>query len=216
MGTKERKEREREQKRALIINATIELVTQFGFENTTMDEIAKKTEFSKGTLYLYFADKSHLFVEIKALGLQVLHERFSALLLKDSKGKDLVLQMVTSFIDFLDENPVYAQSLFLPEICGVKHATLRRNGKEIVTILTHALQIGLQDGSITRKINPRTTAVQVGLYMYGILQLYINDADLQYKQILKENNTSIQQMVCQSVETLLVENDKNSTNITNE
>jgi AcrR family transcriptional regulator len=64
MGITERREREKAERRALIIRCTKELVLELGAENVSMMDIAKKAELSKATLYLYFSSKELLFLNI--------------------------------------------------------------------------------------------------------------------------------------------------------
>lgn len=61
-----RKEREREFKKKEILDASIELFAQKGFITTTLDDIAEKSEFGKGTLYNYFASKEEIYKAIIA------------------------------------------------------------------------------------------------------------------------------------------------------
>jgi AcrR family transcriptional regulator len=62
MGTAERKLREKEQRRRMIIEAAERLFISRGYRNTTVDDIAEECELSKGTLYLYFRNKDELYV----------------------------------------------------------------------------------------------------------------------------------------------------------
>jgi AcrR family transcriptional regulator len=64
MGILERREREKIERKALIIRCVKDLVLDRGVENVSMMDIAKKAELSKATLYLYFPSKSLLFMEI--------------------------------------------------------------------------------------------------------------------------------------------------------
>ncbi|MBX2992997.1 MAG: TetR/AcrR family transcriptional regulator [Bacteroidetes bacterium] len=59
-----RKERERLAKRQEIVNAARQVFAQKGYDHATLDEIAAKAEFAKGTLYNYFDSKETLFREI--------------------------------------------------------------------------------------------------------------------------------------------------------
>jgi AcrR family transcriptional regulator len=61
MGIKERKEREKENLKQIIIETAHEMLVQEGFENISMRKIAKKIEYSPTTIYLYFKDKRELF-----------------------------------------------------------------------------------------------------------------------------------------------------------
>jgi len=59
-----RRERERLMHRKEIMDAAVEVFSKKGFFNATLDEIAQKAEFSKGTLYLYFSSKEELLYSI--------------------------------------------------------------------------------------------------------------------------------------------------------
>lgn len=61
-----RKERERLFKRQEIVAAAREVFTARGFTAATLDEIAEKAEFGKGTLYSYFQSKDELFETVIA------------------------------------------------------------------------------------------------------------------------------------------------------
>jgi AcrR family transcriptional regulator len=64
MGTQERKEREKNERRASIIKCAKELILEYGAEKVSMLDIAEKAELSKGTLYIYFPSKEELYKEI--------------------------------------------------------------------------------------------------------------------------------------------------------
>lgn len=51
-----RRERERLRRRAAILTAAREVFAEHGYEKATIDEIAERAEFGKGTLYNYFQD----------------------------------------------------------------------------------------------------------------------------------------------------------------
>ena len=64
MGTKERREREREALRGEILAAARELFISEGYERVSMRRIAARIEYSPTTIYLYFRDKSEILDEI--------------------------------------------------------------------------------------------------------------------------------------------------------
>lgn len=61
-----RKERERLYKRQEIISAARMVFASRGFAAATLDEIAERAEFGKGTLYSYFESKEELFETVIA------------------------------------------------------------------------------------------------------------------------------------------------------
>lgn len=56
-----RKNREKQQRRGEIIAAACEVFESRGFADATLEEIAEKAEFGKGTIYNYFENKEDLF-----------------------------------------------------------------------------------------------------------------------------------------------------------
>jgi AcrR family transcriptional regulator len=64
VGIFERKEREKAERRSLIMGCAKGLILEHGVEKVSMGDIAKKAELSKGTLYLYFPSKDVLFSAI--------------------------------------------------------------------------------------------------------------------------------------------------------
>jgi len=64
MGITERREREKNERRKNILNCARELILGQGVERVNMEDIAKKAELSKATVYLYFSSKEALLNEI--------------------------------------------------------------------------------------------------------------------------------------------------------
>jgi AcrR family transcriptional regulator len=64
MGTKERREREKDQTRTAILDAARELFVTLGYEGVSMRAIAEKIEYSPTVIYNYFKDKDALVLEL--------------------------------------------------------------------------------------------------------------------------------------------------------
>jgi len=64
MGIPERREREKSERRMTILNCARDLILRKGVEGVNMEDIARKAELSKATLYLYFSGKEIIFNEI--------------------------------------------------------------------------------------------------------------------------------------------------------
>ena len=64
MGPKQRREREREEIRAKILDAARELFAAEGYEAVTMRRVAERIEYSPTAIYFHFRDKETLLHEI--------------------------------------------------------------------------------------------------------------------------------------------------------
>jgi AcrR family transcriptional regulator len=70
MGTKERKEREKNSRRQQIQESAKKLFLRKGFRSTTIGDIAKETELSTGAIYQYFKSKDELYASMNLESLQ--------------------------------------------------------------------------------------------------------------------------------------------------
>jgi AcrR family transcriptional regulator len=75
MGLKERRAREREQRKQLIISAARRLLLEKGLSGTSMNQIAKRAELAIGTVYFYFNSKEALFASLQQEGLELLFKQ---------------------------------------------------------------------------------------------------------------------------------------------
>jgi len=88
MGITERKEREKTERRRAILNSARELILSQGADRVSMEDIARKAELSKATLYLYFSGKELIFNEICEESARVFLDRFAPILEKDVSGME--------------------------------------------------------------------------------------------------------------------------------
>jgi AcrR family transcriptional regulator len=60
MTLKERKERDRDERRELILNAANEIIKEEGIDHLSVRKIANKIEYSPSIIYHYFKDKDDI------------------------------------------------------------------------------------------------------------------------------------------------------------
>ena len=72
MTTRERREREKEERRQSILRAAREVFFEHGFHRATVDNVAGRAEVSKGTVYLYFESKETILAHLLLVGLDEL------------------------------------------------------------------------------------------------------------------------------------------------
>jgi AcrR family transcriptional regulator len=77
MGISERREREKYERRKAILDCAKELILSHGVEQVSMEDVARKAELSKATVYLYFSGKEALFNEICEDSARTFLERFN-------------------------------------------------------------------------------------------------------------------------------------------
>lgn len=70
MGIKERQERERQERREMILKAANEIVSKEGVDQLSIRKIAKEIEYSPSLIYHYFENKEAILEEILTSGYQ--------------------------------------------------------------------------------------------------------------------------------------------------
>lgn len=96
MGIAERKEREKRQRKELILEAARKLFQERGFLNVTISDLAEAAELSIGTLYLYFKNKDDIYAGLACLGSQKVDALLDTAL---HRKKKLTQAELVSFIE---------------------------------------------------------------------------------------------------------------------
>jgi TetR/AcrR family transcriptional regulator, fatty acid metabolism regulator protein len=82
------KERQREERERLILQAGEALILEKGYNETSMDDIAARVGVSKGTLYLHFASKEDLLLAIMETNLRAFAESMTAIISSESAPRE--------------------------------------------------------------------------------------------------------------------------------
>ena len=112
MGIVERKEKQKLEIRKSILDASMKLFVEEGFENVSIRRIAEIIEYSPTTVYLYFKDKDEIFFDLHDIGFQKLNEL--NLNLAGIENPLLRLyKMGQNYLNFGMENPEYYELMFI-------------------------------------------------------------------------------------------------------
>ncbi|MCD9856770.1 TetR/AcrR family transcriptional regulator [Epilithonimonas sp. JDS] len=103
MSISERKQKEKEALRMLILNGAKKLFVEKGIEYTTIRNIADAIDYSVGTVYVYFKDKNAIFHDLHSIGFQELRGYFKDLDSIDDPMKRL-RKMGMMYMKFALEN----------------------------------------------------------------------------------------------------------------
>jgi AcrR family transcriptional regulator len=126
MGTKERRERQKEALRQEILDAARDLFVREGYENVSMRRIAEKIEYSPTTIYLYFKDKAELLNSICEETFAKLVERMQTLTKQADDPIEALRLGCRAYVDFGLKYPNHYRVTFInhPEhIEGRDHDT---------------------------------------------------------------------------------------------
>jgi AcrR family transcriptional regulator len=176
MGTAERKEREKHQRKNEIISAAEKIFFTKGYENSTMDDVAEAAELSKGTLYLYFKSKEELFHEITRRGENLLEEYFVKAVKNKKNGLKKVRAIGEAFIKFFRENTEYHEAMLYGHSKKENEIDMECEDCETIksnrnNVFVNSIKEGIEDGSIRKDIDPAITSFLLWGQTMGVLQL---------------------------------------------
>ncbi|NUS43239.1 MAG: helix-turn-helix transcriptional regulator [Mycobacteriaceae bacterium] len=116
MGTASRRERERADRRRLIIDTARELAEAQGWEAVTVRRLAERIEYSQPVLYSHFAGKTDIVSAVAEEGFAEL----AALLRRAREGADgpasAVAAVARDYLDFAADRPALYDAMFLMEV----------------------------------------------------------------------------------------------------
>lgn len=112
MGISERKEREKQEMRARIIDAAMSMFITEGYERTSIRNIAEKIEYSPATIYLYYKDKDELLYEVQKVAFGQLQKEFEEKANSQDPWERLV-QICQTYVRFGKNNPEMYDLMFM-------------------------------------------------------------------------------------------------------
>lgn len=114
MGITERKQREKQEMRIRILDAARKIFLEKGYESTSMRNIASEINYSAGTIYFHFKDKSEIFHELHKEGFRLLLIQLKVLD-NVSDPFERLKAVGRVFIKFAQDNKDYYNLMFLVE-----------------------------------------------------------------------------------------------------
>ena len=178
----ERREEEKERRRAEIVDAAEALYAEVGWDAVTMDRVARQARLSRALIYVYFQDKNDLLLAIAERALAELRARFVAAAGAQSTGLDKVQSIGRAYVQFQQEMP------YRFDACSRFHAhqaagqptddACAAAGDAVIAVIVDALNRGQADGSIRKDIgNPAQVCVMLWAFTHGLIQIGTNKTE---------------------------------------
>lgn len=171
-----RREREKETRRNLIIDTAEKVFVERGYDLTTMDEIARLSEFTKKSVYSYFPTKDELFAAVILRASEVMFRFFEEAFVSGTTGLEKIATIGNAYVRFYIEYPVYFRILSLRRYGGTEQSgdyriKIEKYWAGIFGMMVDSFRKGNKDGSLRRDISPETAALHVMSATNGILEL---------------------------------------------
>lgn len=184
-----RKEREREFRKKVIIESAREIFSQKGYDGTTIDEVAKRAELAKATLYKFFPTKEELYLGV----VEDVFREINEIATESMKGSATARQkfsifverLIEHFIDHADFLRLLMREFSKINTTGWKDSHHYAIHMELNNILAHELDRAVRSGEI-RKVDTLRVAQVFNhmVYSYHLNNLfYEHDEKLKRKAV---------------------------------
>jgi TetR/AcrR family transcriptional regulator len=177
MSVAARRERERGERRSLILDAAERAFAAKGLDATTMDDIAAQAQLAKGTLYLYFDTKEELLLGMAVRHQRAVLDRFAEAKRSAANGYELVGKLLLLYAANISSSRDHLRMVMSRWVNGVQLGSspcaleLREAIQHIYEGMCSAVADGQGDGSIRADIPPPRAATILWSAVNGRLLL---------------------------------------------
>jgi AcrR family transcriptional regulator len=173
MGIQDRKERERESMKGLILDAAMKLYLEKGLEHLTIRSIAEQIEFSPATIYLYYKDKEEIFFGLynRAFGAFIAAKQAQPPMADPWDGLYAGCKL---YVDWALENPKLYDLMFILEMPMnvIAEQDCVDIGKQAFAMLVERVQACVDAGQLKIK-DTQLASFMTWNMLHGIVSLII-------------------------------------------
>ena len=183
MGVTERKEREKAEMKRLVMDAARKLFIEQGFEKTSIRNIADAIEYSPGTIYLYFKDKSELLFELHQESFQKLIEQFRKVLVIADPFERLV-NMGKYYMQYGFDNPELYELMFLmssPIETIECREEIWEDGHIAFDILRNLVRECIDKGYF-KKDDVEGTSMMIWAFVHGLVTIHLRKRTTMFRE----------------------------------
>ena len=175
----ERRQEEKDRRRAEIVDAAEALYAETGWDAITMDQVARRARLSRALLYVYFKDKNDLHMALVERALDALRDSFETAKQSHPTGIAEVEAIGRAYIAYSQEKPHYfdACARFQARPLGdlqaqPNEAACMAAGHRCHEVIVDSLNRGVADGSIRGDLgNAYVTALSLWAFSHGLIQI---------------------------------------------
>ncbi|WP_321421397.1 TetR/AcrR family transcriptional regulator [uncultured Methanobacterium sp.] len=170
-----------------ITQAAIDVFLEKGYENTTMDAIAKKAGISKGGLYHYFPSKEMVLIFAN----EKISQKVKEIMTNASKCNSVkggILYYIENYICYWLKNPKETAFLFLSIAKMMENPDLlkyyQQYTSDYIAFFEGAFSLGIKMGEF-KEHNARTSAITLMAALDGVLSYMIFDENLILEEVVQ-------------------------------
>ena len=181
-----------EEKEKLILETALKRFNRFGFKKTTIEEIANDARIAKGTIYLYFDNKTDIYKKLVEEELRTFTTQFSDIISDDIGVGEKIRKLFYITVDYYSNNNFLKSTLVGDDEMVLPFVAMegqKIQEKEIVALIKKLLEKGIEEGEVRDDLDINKVAYL--LYHFGlflVIKEFSPDKKYPFKEMLKIMN----------------------------
>ncbi len=174
MGITDRKEREKQELKDLILKEAKAVFLEEGYEKTSIRKIADRIEYSPTTIYLYFKDKSELLLELHK---QSFHQFFNVLssVSTISDPFERLVQTGKRYIEYGIKNPEEYELKFqlkAPLAALECKNEIWSDGQQAICFVQAIVDNCIEAGYFSKSMDSQSMSIMLWAEVHGLVTLF--------------------------------------------
>jgi len=161
MASEELNMLQRKLKRDYITNIARQLFFSKGYENTTIDEIARKAGMSKSTLYTYVKGKEDLFIAVHLNGMKDRVDQLKKEMDSKTTGYEKIFSFGKVYYDFYKINQGYFKMHMIEDYKSINkdkvepdlYSEFDEQLNAVIQMVRDSFALGIEDSSLRSDLN---------------------------------------------------------------
>jgi len=210
--TEDIRKQKNEQRRKYILDVAEKLFFLKGYDDVSMNDIAREAGLNKSVIYRYFKNKESLYFAIVLRGTLIFNRMFKEKVKLKKTGLEKLEEAGMAYFEFYKKYPGYHDAYLYSrskrfELKEIEHAPeIDLLTKDIVKIICDVIQEGIDDGNIRKDLKPMEVAVFIVVTAERIVRLSPNALNvlkshgISYEQFIEDSMDLWKHMVVNSLE----------------
>lgn len=171
--------------RERLLDAALEIFHARGYSATTLDEIARRAEITRGAIQWHFGNKAELFNTLVREIYQQASDSFKNIFAQGGTPLQLLRQVLIKWLSYVEEDRKFRVMLELvmmkTEVSSELSAGMKekiQGNRATIRFFADLLRRGIASGEIRPDIQPETTAIAALGLLNGVTSLWLIDPDV--------------------------------------
>lgn len=162
-----------------ILNAALDVVVEKGYADSTMEEIVRRSDLSKGAIYWYYKSKKEIFLSLVNHWVINFGATLNHIVQENLSASEQLTELFDFFLTAYEQNPkVFKAELEFWSLSSRDpdfHTKTQKVYHELLELVEQILQAGIRSGEF-RDLDVKVAALSIMVNLEGMIWFTLFDA----------------------------------------